>query len=177
MQLAYALLVPDDVHNWMRRRSFELVERYGGRLSTVGPHVTIKNAVEAEAAAPYEDYLDRLAAEMEPFELALHGLGFFEAPSWVVYLEVEQPEDLHALHRRVPNELALEPAEFEGAGFHFHATLALDLPPDAHARARSELVGQPTPEFRFPLERIYLARYVDELGIWATYRIARLGFT
>src|SRR5437016_7277960 len=28
------------------------------------------------------------------------------------------------------------------------------LPPDAHARARKELTDKPTPEFRFPLERI-----------------------
>ena len=172
VQLAYALLVPDDVHNWTRRRSFELVERYGGRLSTVGPHVTIKNGFEAETAAQYENYLDRLAAETEPFELALHGYGFFEAPAWVVFLEVEQRDELRTLHRRVLDDLALEPAQFEGADLHFHATLALDLPPDAHARARTKLTDEPTPRFRFPLERIALARYAEELGIWTTYRIA-----
>jgi len=159
----------------MRRRSFELVERYGGRISTVSPHVTIKNAFDAEDAAPFEDYLDRLAAETEPFELGLHGYGFFDAPAWVVYLGVEQTDELCGLHRRVLDDLALEPAQFEGADFHFHATLVLDVPPDAHARARKELTDKPTPEFRFPLERIGLARYAEELGIWTTYRVAAAG--
>jgi 2'-5' RNA ligase len=175
MQLAYALLVPDDVHNWMRRTSFELVERYGGRLSTVVPHVTIKNAFDAEAAEQYEQYLDRLAADTEPFELVLRGYGFFEAPGWVVFLGVEPSEELHALHRRVLDDLSLEPAQFEGPDFHFHATLALDLSPDEHARARAELTDKPTPEFRFPLERIGLARYAETPGMWTTYRLARVG--
>ena len=139
------------------------------------PHVTVKNTFDAAAAEPYEEYLDRLAAETDPFELVLRGFGFFEAPNWVVFLEVEPSDELRALHRRVLDDLGLEPAQFDGPDFHFHATLALELPPARHARARAELADRSTPEFRFPIERLCLARYADELGIWATYRIARFG--
>src|SRR5207249_4939359 len=100
--------------------------------------------------------------DTEPFELMLRGFGFFDAPDWVVYLDVEASDELRALHRRILEDLHLAPAPFDGAEMHFHATLALELPPEQHARARAELADQPAPHFRFPIERLCLARYADE---------------
>lgn len=174
MQLAYVILLPDDVHNFMRRAQAELYELYGGSRKTLAlePHVTLKQPFEASELEPYERYLDRLAAELEPFELVMSGLGSFEDEG-VVFLDVEQDERLHAIQRTLLDSLALEPAEYESgepAPYRFHGTLTTGLSSDQLEQALASLGD--TPEFRFPLRRLGLFRYSEET--WTLYKRAKL---
>ncbi len=90
MKLAYVILPPDEVHNFMRRVQADLYERYEGSRTTLAlePHVTIKQPFEAAELEPHEQYLERLSEETEPFELVMHGFGFFEQEG-AVFLDVE----------------------------------------------------------------------------------------
>ena len=174
MFFAYVILLPDDVHNFMRRVQAELYERHEGSRTTLAlePHITIKQPFEAEQAEPYERYFDRLAEETEPFELVMRGFAVFETEG-VVFLDVEQDSRLLALQRRVLEELALEPAPYESGEpvpYHFHGTLIQGLSPEDLAAARAA-VGD-SPEFRFPLEQLGLFRYTEET--WTLYRRRRL---
>lgn len=131
MWLAYAILVPDDVQNFMRRATVELFERYGSNYSSivVPPHITIKQPFEAELE-PSERYFDRLAAETDSFEIVLRGWATFPGDEGVVFLDVEQDPRLFALQRRVLDELGVEPAPHESGEptpYHFHGTVALGL--------------------------------------------------
>lgn len=170
MKLAYAILLPDEVHNFMRRTQAGLYERYEGSRTTLAlePHVTIKQPFEAAELGSYERYVDRLAQETEPFELVMHRFGFFEEEG-VVFLDVEQDPRLLALQRRVLDDLALEPAMYESeepVPYHFHGTLATGLSPEDLSAAREQLGD--TPEFRFPLETFGLFRCTDET--WTLYK-------
>ena len=174
MQLAYAILLPDEVHNFMRRVQAELYERYEGSRTTLAlePHVTIKQPFEAAEPERCENYFERLAEETEPFELVMHGFGFFEAEG-VVFLDVEQNPRLLALQRRVLHDLALEPAVYESeepVPYHFHGTLATGLSPEDLSAARDQLGD--TPKFRFPLETFGLFRCTEET--WTLYQRAAL---
>lgn len=170
--LAYVILLPDEVHNFMRRVQADLYERYDGNRTTLTlePHITIKQPFEAAETESHDQYLERLARETEPFELVMRGFGFFEAEG-VVFLDVAQDPRLLALQRRVLDELALEQAMYENdepVPYHFHGTLATRLSPADLAEARDRL--QETPEFRFPLETFGLFRYTDET--WTLYKRA-----
>jgi 2'-5' RNA ligase len=173
--LAYVILLPDDVHNFVRRVQAELYERYEAnpRTPILEPHVTLKQPFEAGEVRPYEQFLDRLAAETDPFELVLNGYGFFEREG-VVFLDVEQDERLNALQRRILNDLELESAEYESGSpdpYYFHATIATGLSAHDLAAARDRL-GE-TPEFRFTLDRLAIFRGETE-GSWTLYKRVKL---
>jgi 2'-5' RNA ligase len=170
LQLAYVILLPDDVHNFMRRMQAELYERYEARRTTLylEPHITLKQPFDADEVDRHERYLDTLAKEVEPFELVMRGFGYFEAKR-VVFVDVEQHERLGAIQRNILSNLGLPPAEHEGGEplpYRFHATLATGLSAPDLSDARARFAD--TPEFRFPLARLGLFRRVKET--WTLYK-------
>jgi 2'-5' RNA ligase len=173
--LAYVILLPDNVHNFVRRVQADVYTRYDASPFTLPlePHVTLKQPFAASEIAPHEDYLDRLAAETEPFELLLRGLAVFEGDEGVLFLDVEQDPRLLRLQRRILHELELEPVEFESGEprpYYFHATIATGLAPTDLADAQARHAT--TPEFRFQLERLGLFR--ETLETWTLYKRSKL---
>jgi 2'-5' RNA ligase len=172
MQLAYAILAPHEIDNDIQRRKFELYERYGGNSSvlTQPAHVTIKRPFAADDAEPFASYLDRLAGEVQPFELACRGYGTFD-DAGVLFVALEPNEHLRAVHLRVLDELGLSAADFgERRDYHPHLTLAVGLTESMLARAREEL--QDEPAFSFRLRRIAIARQINASSFWTIYRVA-----
>ena len=174
MLLVYAILLPDDVHNFIRRVQAEVYERYeaSGFTLPLEPHVTLKQPFDATEIRAHEEYVELLARETQPFELVLHGLGVFEGEG-VLFLEVEQDPRLLALQHRILDELRLDPAEFESGRplpYHFHATIATGLAPADLEQARA--LHAQTPEFRFTIERLGLFRKTEET--WTLYKRVRL---
>ncbi len=175
MWLGYAALVPDDVHNFMRSVAVELYERWGAQASAtvLEPHVTIKQPYEGDLEVAAE-YLDELAAAVEPFELVLDGYAEFENEG-VVFLDVVGgAERIMELQRQVLDELGLAPAAFESGEpepYRVHATLAVGLATPQRQAAIAALPKPPT--FRFAVERLGLFARV-EAG-WLVYRRAGLG--
>lgn len=178
MWLAIAILLNDEIHNYMRKVQLQLLNEHdheGGVRLEAGrtPHVTIKQPFEAVSLERAEDYFDRLASEIEPFEIVVRGIGFFEGG--VVFLDVGQDPRLVTLQRRVLADLAdrfgTRPAEFEDDRYQFHATLAF-ISEDAFERVRAALRDVRT-EFRFVFDTLGLFYRTDE-G-WVLYKRARVG--
>jgi 2'-5' RNA ligase len=177
--LAYTILLADDAHNFARSIQAELYERYDAseRTLLLEPHVTIKQPFEVADEQPFTRYFERLAAELEPFDLVLRGFGFFEGDETVVFVDVEQDPRLKQLQRRVLADLAehgVEPAMFENdepVPYHFHATLATDLSTEDLDDARRRYAE--TPEFRFPVERLGVFR--KTAGAWLLHRRLAVG--
>jgi len=172
--LAYVILLPDNVHNFMRRLQADVYERYEASRFTLPlePHVTLKQPFETSDVGAHEQYLDRLARETEPFELRLRGLGVFEGDG-VLFLDVEQDPRLLTVQRRILDDFRLPPAEFESGHprpYYFHATIATALAARDLAEARGRHAE--TPEFRFATERLGLFRKTEDT--WTLYKRVRL---
>jgi len=92
MQLGIAILLPDDVHNAMRRWQLAVADLCGANAALkVHPHITLKQPFHAGALGPIEDYFDRLTEQVKPVEIVLDGAGRFEDDE-VVFLAVTLEE-------------------------------------------------------------------------------------
>jgi 2'-5' RNA ligase len=135
----------------------------------VSPHLTLKQGFAAQTLEPFERYFDGLVAEIEPFEITVRGLGFFD--DGIVFLDVEQNGRLDALRRRVVRDLSTEfgvrPNALEDDRYRFHVTLAEGLPRDSFERARQALQGVDD-EFRFACASLGLL--CNTGAGWMTYK-------
>ncbi len=166
MLIGFAALLPDRAQNFMREAALEL-DRLFGTATTIEPHVTFKQPFEGDVRVAAA-YLDELAASTTPFELVLDGYATFEGEG-VLFLDVVRgTEQLLALQRRVLEELPVAPGEYEGAGYHAHATLAAGLSPAQLAEARTAL--PPSPRYRFQADRLGLFARLEPA--WIVYRRA-----
>jgi len=173
--LAYVILVSEEVHNYMRRLQVGILQKYGAdREIQISPHITLKQGFAARDLDPLERYFDKLAAEIEPFEITVRNIGFFD--DGVIFMDVAQNRPLDSLRRRVLQDLSSEfgvrPGELEDDRYHFHATLAHGLSPDSFERARQELQGVQV-EFRFVCDT--LALLYNTGGAWITYKRSAVG--
>jgi 2'-5' RNA ligase len=177
-RVGYVIPLGAEARSWVRRVEVGLRERYGANPALVEePHITVKQAFEVEAVEPFERYLDRVASEVEPFEIVLRGIGVFE--HGIVFLDVVPEPRLEALRRRVLRDLSAEfgirPFALEDGRYHFHATLAYGLSDEQASEARTTLEREGV-EFRFPLDALALLYHT--LTGWITYRrstVARIG--
>ena len=114
----------------------DLKEKFGLQYieNITVPHFTwhICDAYELKAVTPL---LERIAAEVEPFEILVEDVGTFISQSPVVYLKIKPNPMLIKLHTRLWQELlpyAHEPNMlYSPSMWHPHVTLALqDLSPE-----------------------------------------------
>ena len=124
-------------------RLFETEYDSRGVQAFAHPHLTF-HAGTCLDVAELDDALSELCQELHPFDVIIDGLGYFDAPSPVIFMKVEPTDELRALHRRI--------GEF--MGFHCvgmyenylppkwvpHVTLAMtDLTPANFERAWRDL--------------------------------------
>lgn len=170
LSLAYVIPVGEEAHNQMRRLQLQMLREYGANPGIeVSPHITLKQGFPARALEPFEAYFDRLAAEVEPFEITLKDYGFFD--DGVIFLDVVPTQRLDALRRRVVRDLSTEfgvqPNALEDDRYHFHATLQQGLPRASVDRARRVLQGASV-ELRFSCDT--LALLCNTGTGWMTYK-------
>lgn len=175
MQLGFAILVSDEVHNTIRRIQLAIAQACGSNPALkLAPHVTLKQAFHAKALAPIEDYFDALAAKIEPIELHLRGVDSFEQEG-VVFLSVEPNPALEALRLRVLSDLRerfkVKPVDIEDQRYRFHVSLTYELSGESLQRAR-QVVESMASDFRFPMETLALFCYTGE--DWVVYKRSRI---
>ncbi len=178
MQLGIAILLPDDLHNAMRRWQLAVADLCGANAALkVHPHITLKQPFHARALGPIENYFDRLAEQVEPVEILLDGAGRFEDDE-VVFLAVAPEPRLEALRLRVLADLrerfGVKPRDIEDERYRFHATVAYGLPAGTFERAWEALSGIEV-SFSFPLGGLGLFYYTGQE--WVLYKQARIGQT
>ena len=175
MQLGFAILLPDEVHNAIRRWQLEIAEACGGNPALKQyPHITLKQPFHARELPPVEAYFDELVGTMGRLQIDVDGLGRFEGDE-VIFLDVRAPRELEQLRRNVLRDLAarfrVKPREIEDDRYRFHATLAYGLPPETFERAWS-LVRDAEARFSFAVEALGLFYYTGEE--WILYKRAGL---
>lgn len=143
MRIGYAVLVSDEVYNFMRQFEVEYLQRYGGnRGLTQPPHITIKGPFDTHDLAWHANYLDSLARKTRPFTIHLRGIGAFPPP--VLFLNVEPHPELSALTETILADLpAHTHTPFEAnRDLHPHATLAFPRSEVELQQALEEYAGR-----------------------------------
>jgi 2'-5' RNA ligase len=172
-EIAYVILVSDEVHNYMSKLQLDIFKRYGANPGIkASPHITLKLGFNVSNIEPFEQYFDQLVDEIEPFEICLRNIGFFD--EGIIFMDVEHNPQLETLRRRILNDLSeqhgIKPYPLEGDRYHFHATLAYGMSKHDFARARIKLKDLKV-EFRFVLETLGLfCQTGDDLYEWITYK-------
>jgi 2'-5' RNA ligase len=173
-ELAYVILVSDEVHNYMSKLEIDLMKQYGAHEGLKAtPHITLKLGFHVSDLEPFERYFDELVGESEPFEICVKNFGFFDEAG-IIFMDVVHTPELDSLRQRIVNDLSMrhgiKPNTLEGDQYHFHATLAY-LSKHDFARARRELENVKI-EFRFVMDTLGLICQTGD-G-WITYKRARL---
>jgi len=155
--LAYAILLPDAVHNRVRETQLAIEREYGRNPTRrLEPHITLKQPFEAATLEPFVTYLEDLAHDVPSFEIVITGVRSFD--DGTLFLDVIQDPRLDTLRRRILRDLVAQgvrPAPVEDGRYHFHATLAAGLRPDEFARAQAAL-EETHVEFRFIFDTLGL---------------------
>ncbi|KRE62166.1 2'-5' RNA ligase family protein [Nostocoides sp. Soil756] len=142
-------------------------EEFGDPMaSAIPPHVTLlpPTAVDPDDLEPFVAHLQRVCADVAPFEMVLSGTGTFRPVSPVVFVQVSSGiapcEQLERAVRSGPVERVLE------FPYHPHVTIAHHLGEPELDRAFEGMAG-----FRceFPVTSVELYQH-DPDGVWRVVR-------
>lgn len=136
MKATFALLADNETHNLVRKLSWEIHQKYrtGIDVCRLPPHISLKQPFDIADVDALSAYMTELAQGLEPFQTLLTHLELIETTmdgfhTGILWLNVQETEFLRGLHERVNRELAVRfgnvPAEFDGADYHFHMTVAI----------------------------------------------------
>ena len=178
-RLGYVILVSDEVHNYMRKLAVAILHACGANSGLKpsqhlpSPHITLKQAFAVQTLEPFEQYFDRLASEVEPFEIVMRGVGVFD--QGIIFLDVVEDRRLTTLRLRILRDLAeqfgVKPQPLEDERYHFHATLAYGLSEADFAQARQVLQNIKV-EFRFMFNTLGMFYHTGDE--WITYKRSRV---
>lgn len=175
MQLGFAILANDELHNVMRRLQLEIAERWGPNPALKQtPHITLKQPFHATTLPPIEEYFDSLVRLTALITIRTGGIGTFEDDK-VIFLGVQPHPGLEAIRYRVLRDLrerfGVKPRDIEDERYRFHATLAWGLPGEQFAEAWAALRGRRV-EVEFGLETLGLFYYTGQ--DWIPYKRSKL---
>jgi 2'-5' RNA ligase len=175
VQLGIAILLPDEVHNAVRRLQLAVAQACGANHALrQTPHVTLKQPFHAKALEPVESYFDELVATFDPLDIRLHGVDVFEVDR-VIFANVEADAPLEALRLEVLRELGerfrVKPRDVEDERYRFHSTLAYNLTEEQLGPARQTLADVDF-DLRFRIETLGLFYYTGD--VWIAYKRSRI---
>jgi 2'-5' RNA ligase len=136
VKATFALLADDKTHNLVRKLSWNIHQKYRTDIDMcrLPPHISLKQPFDIDDLDSLTEYMSELAQGLEPFQTRLTHLELIEATmdgfhTGILWLNVAETESLRGLHNRVNEELTARfgnvPAEFDGADYHFHITVAI----------------------------------------------------
>ena len=172
-EIAYVILVSDEVHNYMSKLQLDILKQYGANPGIkASPHITLKLGFNVSNIEPFEEYFDELVGAIDPFEICIKNIGFFD--EGIIFMDVEPTQQLDRLRHRILHDLSvrhgIKPYPLEGDRYHFHATLAYGMPKHDFVQARAKLENLKV-EFRFVLETLGLLCSTGEDSYeWITYK-------
>lgn len=173
--LPLAVVIPLDgaVAEFATRVKFDILRKYGRNPGLDAfPHISLKMGFAAAEPQPFAECVDKLAGETEPFEIRLRDYGFFD--EGIVFLDTVPDPRMESLRQRVLAELkgghGVEALPIEGAGFHFHVTLAYGYRPREFAAIRADFQPRKA-DLKFTARHLDLFCYTGRQ--WVTYHRAR----
>ncbi len=189
MKAAFALLANTEVHNFVRKLAWEIHQKYrtGTIDSRLPPHISLKQPFRIADLIPLEEYMDELAKTITPFDVTLTELQIvpipFEGMEYgLLWIDVQETEDLRQLHDRINEELSERfentQADFDGANYHFHMTVMIGGQPiDVYRKYYSE-ISERKVNLRYTVRELAMFVYDEPMGPkgeYLTYKILPIG--
>lgn len=136
MKATFVLLANPEVHNLVRKLSWEIHQKYrtGTRHAALPPHVSLKQPFGVSNLPALESYMDELAGSIPPFDVTLTELQaipiFYDSVEYgILWIDIEETETLRGLHNRLNHDLSLllgdTRADFDGDAYRFHMTVMM----------------------------------------------------
>jgi len=189
MKAAFALLANTEVHNFVRKLAWEIHQKYrtGTIDSRLPPHISLKQPFRIADLIPLEEYMDELAKTITPFDVTLTELQIVPIPFagmeyGLLWIDVQETEDLRQLHDRINEELSERfentQADFDGANYHFHMTVMIGGQPiDVYRKYYSE-ISERKVNLRYTVRELAMFVYDEPMGPkgeYLTYKILPIG--
>jgi len=173
-EIAYAILLNDEINNYVRRLQIEIINRFGINPGYKAcPHITLKLGFEVSDLGPFLLYFDKLVGEIKPFEIEIRGIDYFE--EGIIFLNIGHNRQLEILRKKIINDLSsaygIIPSGIEDDRYRFHVTLARDLKKKDMMFARKEFADTEI-EFKLKIKYLGLLCYIDD--VWLTYKQSAL---
>ncbi|MET3698314.1 2'-5' RNA ligase [Bacillus oleivorans] len=147
-------------------------KRYDPHYALIPPHLTLKNAFEAddEKVKEISEKLEELSNQYEPFPLKINKVSSFQPVNNVIYLKCEPNDTLTGLHNDLHTNFFGPEAEY---AFVPHITIGQKLSDAEHSDVYSA-IRMLDVKFEETVDRFHLL-YQLENGSWTVYETFRLG--
>jgi 2'-5' RNA ligase len=147
-------------------------KRYDPHYALIAPHITLKEPFEATEEELQEQisYISSVAMNIDPFSIEINKVGSFHPVNNVIYLKVNEAEELKSLHEQLYSGplQQLQPYNFVP-----HLTLGQKLSDEEHSDVLERL-RMIDIEHTERIDRFQLL-YQLENGYWTVYETFRLG--
>ena len=189
MKAAFALLPNSEIHNAVRKLSWDIHRKYRTDLDVcrLPPHISLKQPFDISDLDLLANYMTELAKSIEPFPALLTHLELIPTTmdglhTGILMLNVQETEYLRGLHNRLNEELTKHfgdvPAPFDGPDYHFHMTVAIGGQPiEIYQKIHTEF-GNHLMDLQCTLQELVMFVYDerDEVNAgYMTYMILPLG--
>jgi 2'-5' RNA ligase len=147
-------------------------KRYDPHYALIAPHITLKEPFEATEEELQEQiaFISSIAKETEPFSIFINKVGSFHPVNNVIYLKVNDSEQLKSLH----DQLYTAPLDHQQPyNFVPHLTMGQKLSDEEHSDVLERL-RMIDIEHEETIDRFQLL-YQLENGSWTVYETFRFG--
>lgn len=189
MKATFALLADNEIHNLVRKLAWDIHRKYrtGIDVCRLPPHISLKQPFDISDADSLSAYMTELVQGLEPFPTLLTHLELIETTmdglhTGILWMNVQETEFLRQLHERVNRELAARfgnvPAEFDGADYHFHMTVAIGGQPVETYRRILDEFKNPLVNLPCMIRELVMFVYDERTAVnagYMAYRILPLG--
>ena len=137
MKAALVLLASPEIHNTIRKLSWEFHQKYrtGTRHVSLPPHISLKQPFPVTDLPALERYTGELADSIQPFEVTLDEIQIVPIPFdkyleyGIMWVNITESETLRGLHNRINENLRSlfgeTSAMFDGESYNFHMTIMM----------------------------------------------------
>ena len=189
MKATFALLANTEAHNFVRKLSWGIHQKYhtGTKHASLPPHVSLKQPFRISELSALEKYMDELAKSIQPFEVMLTEIQvvpitFGGTDYGVLWVDVRETKELRELHNRLNAELnerfGNTPADFDGDRYHFHMTAMMGGHPfEVYQKFLSEIPDAKA-NLRFTVKELAMFVYDEPMGSnsdYLCYKILPIG--
>ncbi|QED47262.1 YjcG family protein [Cytobacillus dafuensis] len=147
-------------------------KRYDPNYTLIPPHLTLKSAFKAteEEIKQLTATLDKISNHFQPFQIKSTKISSFKPVNNVIYLKIEESEELNGLQKEINEKISEEVLEY---AFVPHITVGQKLSNDEHSDVYGSLSLN---QFNYEdtVDRFHLLYQLDN-GSWTVYETFRLG--